>query len=129
MSQRQSSPEEYCIAWFKLAECVSRKEKERALGVYRLLSHSIDDEALAVQLEGDLLFSFQDHAAAIAKYKQAVELYQKQERFAPAIGISEHIIMHHPKDIWTLEKLVSLYQKMGIQSKAKKIQEVLMQLS
>ena len=122
--ERQSSNEKYCIAWFKLAECVSRKEKERAFGVYRLLAHSIGDEALAMQLEGDLLLSFDD-AAAIAKYKQAVELYQKKERFAPAIGICEHIVFLHPQDIWTLKRLVDLYQKMGITSKVKETQKKL----
>ena len=39
------------------SQCVARKEKERALGVYRLLSHSFDDLAFARQLEGDI-FSF-----------------------------------------------------------------------
>ncbi len=124
--ERQSSNKKYCIAWFKLAECVSRKEKERAFGVYRLLTHSIGDEALATQLEGDLLLSFDDVIlVAIAKYKQAVELYQKQERFAPAIGICEHIIMLQPQDIWTLKKLVDLYQKMGIESKLQEVKKKL----
>jgi len=125
--ERQSSNEKYCIAWFKLAECVSRKEKERALGVYRLLAHSIEDEALAIQLEGDLLLSFDD-AVAMVKYKQAAELYQKKERFAPAIGICEHIIMLHPQDKWALKKLVDLYRVMGIASKVKEINKKLADL-
>ena len=45
------APGVYSVAWFKLAEFVTRKEKERAFGVYRLLSHSIADRAFAAQLE------------------------------------------------------------------------------
>ncbi len=58
----------YTIAWFKLAECVSRGEKERALGVYRLLSHSLDDSALVCQLEGDIFLSFNDKQQAVTNY-------------------------------------------------------------
>jgi len=112
----------YSIAWFKLAECIARKEKERALAVYRLLSHSIDDEALAVHLEGDILLSFDDQVALV-KYKKAVELYQKQGRTAPAVGICEHITLLQPQDIWALQKLVELYQKMGITSKREEAQK------
>jgi hypothetical protein len=36
---KQTQVDKHTIAWFKIAECVSRGEKERALGVYRLLSH------------------------------------------------------------------------------------------
>lgn len=120
--EHQPTKDKYCIAWFKLAECVSRKEKERALGVYRLLYHSIDDEALAIQLEGDLLLFFDD-AAAIAKYKKAAELYEKQERLALAIGVCEHIVTLNPQDIWTLKRLYELYVLMGIDHKAQDIKK------
>jgi len=125
--ERQTPKETYCIAWFKLAECVSRKEKERALGVYRLLSHSIGDEALATQLEGDILLSFDD-AAAFAKYKQAAELYQKHKRLPPAVGICEHILTVHPQDKWALHKLVDLYQELGIAKKLKEVEKKLQNL-
>lgn len=118
----QSAKDKYCVAWFKLAECLARKEKERALGVYRLLSHSIDDEALAVQLEGDLLLFFDDEVA-IAKYKRAVELYEKQERLPLAIGVCEHIITLNPSDIWALRRLSDLYRITGITHKLHEIQQ------
>ena len=69
MVKKIENSQKYSIAWFKLAECVGRKEKERALAVYRLLSHSIGDEALTTHLEGDILLSFDDDVA-IAKYKK-----------------------------------------------------------
>ena len=50
--------DKYTIAWFKLAECVAKGEKEKAFGVYRLLMHSLEDQAYAYQLEGDLLDAF-----------------------------------------------------------------------
>lgn len=117
MEHHSSKKNKYSVAWFKLAECISRKEKERALAVYRLLSHSIGDEALAVHLEGDILLSFND-MVAITKYKKAVEMYQKQKRLAPAIGICEHIVLLHSQDTWALHRLSELYHAMGIQSKA-----------
>ena len=74
---KQAVSNKYNIAWFKLADCVSRGEKERAFGVYRLLSHSLDDQALARQLEGDLLLAFQDDGA-VDKYREAVNLYKQE---------------------------------------------------
>lgn len=122
--EHQSEKDKYCIAWFKLSECLARKEKERALGVYRLLYHSIDDEALAVQLEGDLLLFFDDEVA-IAKYKRAVELYEKQERFPLAIGVCEHIITLKPSDLWALKRLSDLYRITGITHKLQEIEQKL----
>ena len=83
--------DKYSIAWFKLAECVSRKEKERALAVFRLLSHSIDDPAMVAHLEADLLFTFEDDAA-ISCYQKAIELYQQCERYGVAMGICNHLL-------------------------------------
>jgi hypothetical protein len=40
-----------CVAWFKLADLITRKEKEKALNLYRLLSHSFEDRAYALQVE------------------------------------------------------------------------------
>ena len=76
---RQVPSDKYNIAWFKLAEFVSRGEKERALGLYRLLTHSFDDRALTYQLEGDLLLSFNDDSAQ-DRYRKAAEEYRQSER-------------------------------------------------
>jgi hypothetical protein len=87
---KQVNAEKYTIAWFKIAECVARGEREKALGVYRLLAHSIDDEALVKQLEGDILLSFEDKGA-IEKYLQAIEAYKKKGKFLQAAAVSEHV--------------------------------------
>lgn len=81
----------YSIAWFKIADFVSRGEKERALGVYRLLSHSFEDRALVLQLEADILLSCNDDRA-IEKYEQSALLYQQAGRLYEAVGVYEHIM-------------------------------------
>jgi hypothetical protein len=91
MNQIQAN--KYSIAWFKLAECVSRRERERALGVYRLLAHSFDNPALACQLEADIILAFNEPGSAISKYLQAAQLYEKQGELMQAIAVYDHIIM------------------------------------
>src|SRR6185295_6125944 len=93
---RNVPPDKYNIAWFKLAECVSRGERERALGVYRLLAHSIGNPAFESQLEGDLYLSFQDVQAAIAKYQEAVRLYRQSGRVLQSAAVLEHLITLQP---------------------------------
>lgn len=109
MKQHQS--EKYTIAWFKIADYVSRGEKERALGMYRLLSHSIHDAALKIQLEGDILWSFGD-PQALEKYEQTAEQYKKEGRHLEASAVYEHILLlnnNHP----CREELLSLYKVMN----------------
>jgi len=65
----------YTLAWFKLANFVNRGEKERALNVLKLLMHSIQDEAVPYQLEGDLLLAFDDNAA-LDRYHVAANLHK-----------------------------------------------------
>lgn len=85
----QLPSDKYTMAWFKLAEFVNRKEKERALGIYRLLVHSLQDDAFALQVEADLLLSFGD-AKALDKYAQAAEMYIRSGKYIQAAGIYEH---------------------------------------
>lgn len=106
--------DKYNVAWFKLAECVSRGEKERALGVYRLLSHSFDDLAFASQLEGDILFSFEDRSGAIAKYDQAIALYKKSNRLLEAAAVCEHVITMAPVTAEYIRIVVDIYKKLRL---------------
>ena len=106
--------DKYNVAWFKLAECVSRGEKERALGVYRLLSHSFDDLAFASQLEGDILFSFEDRIGAIAKYDQAIALYKKSNRLLEAAAVCEHVITMAPVTAEYIRIVVDIYKKLRL---------------
>lgn len=118
MVRMKQSPasDKYNIAWFKLAEYVSRGEKERALGIYRLLSHSIEDRAFARQLEGDILWSFNDTQAA-DKYHEAAQLYCQDQRVLQAAAVYEHLATLVPDSSIYLEHLVELYAHLQIKTK------------
>ena len=70
----------YSVAWFSLSECIARGEREKALGVFRLLSHSLTDKALVHQLKGDIYLSFHDDAQAMQEYLAAAEQYLLHNR-------------------------------------------------
>ncbi len=102
------------IAWFKLADFVSRGEKERALSVYKLLTHSIADKAFAYQLEADILLAFDDEIA-INRYHCAANIYIQHRDYQKAIAVYEHITSCK-QDIKTLESLLDVYDILGQQS-------------
>lgn len=106
---RNVPPDKYNVAWFKLAECVSRGEKERALGVYRLLAHSLHDSGFARQLQGDIFVAFNDAPGALEHYQAAADLYQKDGRFTQAAAVYEHLLTLVPTQLSYVEKLVQLY--------------------
>jgi len=105
--------EKYNLAWFRLAECVSRGERERAMGVYRLLSHSLGNDALAAQLKGDLLLCFNDQLAS-KKYLEAANLYKKSQKTIEAIAVYEHLFLLEPDNQTYLSELISLYREIGM---------------
>lgn len=80
------------VAWFKLADLIARKEREKALSVYRLLSHSLHDRAYVLQLEADILWSLDDRGA-LERYRQAAFLYQKDKRWVEAVAVYEHLLI------------------------------------
>ncbi|MBP6870217.1 hypothetical protein KBC04_05015 [Candidatus Babeliales bacterium] len=95
------------IAWFKLADFISRGEKERALSVYKLLMHSITDQAFAYQLEGDIFLAFDDDAA-LDSYHQAANIYKKNGDYRKAIAVYEHVALFK-NDLKILEALLDVY--------------------
>lgn len=103
--------EKSSLAWFKLAEFVTRGEKERALSIYRLLSHSLKSEALAAQLEGDLLQAFDDERALDA-YRRAALLYQHENDIVQAIILYEQISSLAPDLDDVLLTLLAWYQRL-----------------
>lgn len=106
---KQTQFDKHTIAWFKIADCVSRGEKERALGVYRLLSHSFNDNAVARQLEGDIYLSFGEQEFAIPLYLQAIEWYQKSQRFLEAAAVCEHLMTMNSDDVALRREAIKLY--------------------
>ena len=114
---KQVPLDRYSVAWFKLAECVSRGEKERALGVYRLLSHSIDDQAFKYQLEGDILLSFNDIQQATEKYLQAINSYKQTERLFEMAALYGHLITIQPNKHEHHVHMVNIYHELKLESK------------
>ena len=113
---KQTVSDTYNIAWFKLAECVSRGEKERALGVYRLLAHSLNDVAFATQLEGDILLSFSTQEA-LAKYQQAADSYIQSKRLFKAACVYEHMLALNSHNTSYHEILITLYTELHLNAK------------
>jgi len=116
---KQVPTDKYTIAWFKLAECVSRGEKERALGIYRLLSHSLDDRALVCQLEGDIFLSFNDREKAVTNYYRAALLYKKDNRLLESAAVYEHLLTIQPEEKGYRTIIINLYNQLGMQAKVK----------
>lgn len=104
----KQSENQKSLAWFKLAEFVQRGEKERALGVYKLLALSLEDLAFAHQLEGDILLAFDDQGAK-AKYFQAAQIYLSQNNFMAALGTLNHLALLEPTNLIYWQMLTDLY--------------------
>lgn len=107
------SSDKYNLAWFKLAECVVRGERERALGVYRLLAHSLDDRAVALQLEGDILLAFKDISVAVERYRLAAQAYVQAEKLHHAAAIYDHILLLQPDNHTCLVDSVRVYRQLS----------------
>lgn len=107
---KQVSPEKMSLAWFKLAEFVIRGEKERALSIYRLLAHSIQNAALVAQLEGDIFLAFNDERA-FDSYRRAGWLYQQSGDDVQAIFTYECLCDLADRADDVLMILIGLYQK------------------
>lgn len=112
-----SVPDSYNVAWFKLAECISRGEKERALGVYRLLAHSLNDNAFATQLEADILLYFNKNEA-LEKYQQAADQYIQNKYLFKAACVYEHMLTIAPGTVRYKNSLVDLYTALQMHTKA-----------
>jgi hypothetical protein len=102
---------ESSVAWFRLAELISHGEKEKALSFYRLLAHSFEDCAYSLQVEGDILWSFEDKCA-LEKYKQAAFLYCKEQKITAAVSIYEHLFVLQVYNFEVLQYLISSYMKL-----------------
>ena len=100
------------VAWFRLAECVDRGEKEKALAFHRLLTHSYNDLAFIKKLEADLLAFFQD-VQAVNVYEQAAILYSKENKLFEAAIIYEYLFLTIPENSNYKQKLLMLFTQLG----------------
>ncbi len=108
--------EKYSLAWFKLSEFVLRREKEKALGILRLLVHSLNDKALALKLEGDLLYAFNDTKSADC-YSKAAQLYFNSNNFMEALTLYEHLFGVNSDNTEYANKILELHHKLKDESK------------
>lgn len=115
-----------CIAWFKLADLITRREKEKALNLYRLLSHSFEDKAYALQLEADMLWSLEDNLS-LKKYVQAAFLYEKENRFICAFAVYQHLLTLKPQNFDYLSKLLNLCFLLSWEEKFEKNYNILLE--
>lgn len=107
---KQAPSEKYSVAWFKLSECIAKGERERALGLYRLLAHSLDNKALAKQLEADILMLFGD-TLAHEKYQEAALLFAAQQKYHEAAALYEHLVTLGRDSVELYARLISWYDK------------------
>ena len=109
---KQLSEDKYQIAWFKLSEFIRRRQKERALGMYKLLMHSVEDDAFAKQVEADLLLFFEE-SSAIDSYIEAAQMYQKKNKLAQATAIYEQLVLLQPQNSTFIKKLFHFYEQLN----------------
>jgi tetratricopeptide (TPR) repeat protein len=118
MNQNQSRGSS-SIAWFKLANLIEKREKEKALSVFRLFTHSLRDKAYSLQLEGDMLWSLDDMGLAEEKYANAAFLYQKEKRWVHAVSLYESLIVNNPENYQFLTGIILCYGQLGWETKFK----------
>ncbi len=109
---KQSALEKTSIAWFKLAECIERGEKERALKLYRLLMHSHNHEAYRKKLEADLLVFF-DTKKSLIYYHEAIILYEQSGNKQEVIFIYEYLIKIFPQQLDFQKIVISSCNELG----------------
>lgn len=92
MEAKSATKQRSCVAWFKLAQFIERGERERALGMFRLLTHAVAQQAFTHQLEGDLLLAFANFEQAREQYLKATRLYAQESDYNSAISVYEHML-------------------------------------
>lgn len=77
------------IAWFRLHEAFLKNENERAFILYRLISHSIDDNGLKLLALGDLYLYFEKQEEALNKYKESFNIFiNNKNTYGSCIALS-----------------------------------------
>lgn len=118
--------EKQSVAWFKLSEFVGRGEKERALSLFRLLTHSLSDQAFIKKLEAEILVQFEDEQA-LPIYVHAAHLYRLKGDLVEAVSIYETLVTLEPERTEYLEKVVTFFHELDNQSKRISYQKLLCQ--
>ncbi len=118
--------EKQSVAWFKLSEFIGRGEKERALGLFRLLTHSLTHRAFIKKLEAEILIQFED-LQGLQTYVQAAHFYKLDGDLVQAVSIYETLVELEPERTEYLEKVVTLFTELGNEEKRIQYQKILYQ--
>ncbi len=100
---------EKSVAWFKLAECIGRGEKERAIGLYRLLTYSFEDQAFVKKLEAEIVATF-DKELAAKEFVSAAHLYFIRGDTQETFFIYQTLHSLFPEKPEYLERLIDMTQ-------------------
>jgi hypothetical protein len=101
------------IAWFKLEELVTRRERERVRGLLRLLLHSIPSQALAQQLEGDIALVCSDYSQAQRLHLKAAAKYEQLHQWVNAAALYARIHSYNSPTLLTTIQLARCYAWVG----------------
>lgn len=104
------------VAWFKLAEFIRRGEKERALSLYRLLTHSLADKSFLKKLEADIWFVFDVQQAQIL-YENAANLYKQEGNIIQALMIFEQLALQFPKNFQYQQTIIEFCKALQLSEK------------
>lgn len=125
---KQSHSQNRSIAWFKLHHFVQRGEKEKAIGICKLLIPSIDDFAFACKLEGDLLYAFNDIEHANEKYILAAKEYLNNNQHDLALELCKNL-EQEKLTIKNIFQLAKIYFKANSYIKSKEQFEKLIDIA
>lgn len=104
---KQISSEKSSVAWFRLAECLKRKERERAFLLYRLLMHSFDDNAFLKKLEGDMWIDFDEQEATVC-YIASAHHYKQRHEYYEAYLMYKKLCDIHPQSLMYVDLLLEV---------------------
>ncbi|MFS8507366.1 MAG: hypothetical protein LVQ75_04750 [Candidatus Babeliales bacterium] len=101
------------VAWFKLAEFIRRGEKERALSLYRLLTHSLPDKSFLKKLEADIWFVFDIQQAQLL-YEHAANLYKQDGKIMQSLLIFEKLAYQFPKNFQYQQTIIEFCKELQL---------------
>ena len=84
-----------CISWFKLSEFIERKEKEKALILYKLLANSLNNSGFNNYLFAEIHNYFEEFDIIKTNLIEAINYYQNKN-IEISISIREEIIKSNP---------------------------------
>ncbi len=113
---KQLSSEKCSIAWFKLAECVERGDRERAFSLFRLLVHSMNDQPFLKKLEADIWSAF-DGTMSEELYRQSAQLYKIAGNYSESLLIYELLTIQYPGSLDHCQQAIGLCDQLGLDKK------------